>query len=90
MKKVAHFFLGHFRPKMYEICDFCDLPFFKADFCILTLNVAGIYIKRSYPTSNKIIMLHKNFWGNFPPQKKNLFKICDFCDLPITKSDIWP
>ena len=35
MKKVAHFlFLGHFRQKMYEICDFGDLPFFKADFCI--------------------------------------------------------
>ena len=29
MKKVAHFlFWGHFRPKMYEICYFCDLPFF--------------------------------------------------------------
>ena len=32
MKKVAHFWGGgQFRPKMYEICDFCDLPFFKSD-----------------------------------------------------------
>ena len=34
VKKVAIFFGGHFRPKMYGICDFCDLHFFKSDFCI--------------------------------------------------------
>ena len=29
MTKVAHLlFRRPFRPKMYEICDFCDLPFF--------------------------------------------------------------
>ena len=77
---------------MYEICNLCDLPFFKSDFCILTLNVSGIYLEGNYPTPNKIIMLHIILLDNFPPPlKKKLkkLKICDFCDLPITKSDIW-
>ena len=41
--------------------------FFKSDFCILTLNVSGIYLEGNYPIPNKIIMLYIIFGGNFPP-----------------------
>ena len=33
--------------------------------------MSGIYLEGSYPTPNKIIMLHINFGGNSPPPKNN-------------------